>query len=188
MCGGSVYEMLSGQLVPESTRTQVNSYPFWSTRTYFLVNSYGPSQLIPILVNSYPFWSTRTHFGQLVPSLVNSYPLLNTESWLTKNHLSSEIFPNSLGYSSLIYLSFIHSFNLSLFFLSCFRSFFRSNNVKVNPIMFLLIKSTRVKGYNTIFFSNLLYVKENFIYFLFIYIFIHLPNDVKDNPIMIFFY
>ena len=61
---------LSSQLVPESTRTQVNSYPFWSTRTYFLVNSYGQSQLVPILVNSYPFWSTRTQFGQLVPGVI----------------------------------------------------------------------------------------------------------------------
>ena len=61
LCGSSW--RLSSQLIPKSTRTQVNSYPFWSTSTYFLVNLYGPSQLVPILVNSYPVWFTRTHFG-----------------------------------------------------------------------------------------------------------------------------
>ena len=42
---------VSGQLVPKSTRTRVNSNSFWSTRTQ--VNSY-PSQLVPK--------STRTLF------------------------------------------------------------------------------------------------------------------------------
>ena len=38
------FTWVTGQLVPESTRTQVDSYPFWSTR--IPVNSY-PSQLVP---------------------------------------------------------------------------------------------------------------------------------------------
>ena len=41
---------VSGQLVPKSIRTRVNSYPFWSTRTQ--VNSY-PSQLVPFLKHGY---------------------------------------------------------------------------------------------------------------------------------------
>ena len=48
----NMMQLVTGQLVPESTRTQVNSYPFWSTRTHF-------GQLVPELtrtrVNSYPF-------------------------------------------------------------------------------------------------------------------------------------
>ena len=59
------YLRVTGQLVPKSTRTRVNSYPSWSTRTHFLVNSYLPSQLVPVLVNSYPF----SHFSQFSISL-----------------------------------------------------------------------------------------------------------------------
>ena len=42
-----VYDMVSSQLVPKSTRTH-----FWSTRTWPLVNSYLPQ------VNSYPSQKT----------------------------------------------------------------------------------------------------------------------------------
>ena len=54
--------LVPGQLVPKPTRTQAISYPIWSTRTHFLVNSYpGVFQK----VNSYP-----------KKFLVNSYPIL----------------------------------------------------------------------------------------------------------------
>ena len=53
--------MVPSQFVLKSTRTQVNSFSFWSIRTH-LVNSYSLfGQFVLILVNSSSFWSTRTH-------------------------------------------------------------------------------------------------------------------------------
>ena len=54
----------------EMTRDQVNSY-------LFLVNSYLIfGQLVPTRVNSYLFWSTRTYFGQPVPVFGQLVPFI----------------------------------------------------------------------------------------------------------------
>ena len=72
------YDLIPGTLLgahgtAESSAPLVNSY-------LFLVNSYLIfGHLVPTRVNSYLFWSTRTYFGQLVPVFGQLVPFITQD-------------------------------------------------------------------------------------------------------------
>ena len=73
----TLFARVPSQFVLKSTRTQVNSFSFWSIRTHRL----GQFVLIwsirtHCLVNSYSFWLIRPHFGQLVLMFFGQFVLI----------------------------------------------------------------------------------------------------------------
>ena len=68
-CEKNSENMVQSQFVLKSIRTQVNSFSFWSTYSFF-----GQFVLIEFFFGQFVLiWSIRTHFGQLVLILVNSF-------------------------------------------------------------------------------------------------------------------
>ena len=70
-------DMVPSQFVFKSTRTQVNSFSFWSIRTH----RFGQFVLIwstrtHCLVSSYSFWSIRPHIGQLLLMFFGQFVLI----------------------------------------------------------------------------------------------------------------